>query len=123
MQERLRLGAAVVDALAAAGLSAHLVGPGDSLVEWVAGAVVEIDQFDDEAGGVFVDWNASHELVERFEAPLLAHEFDHPDIRLNAKISEVMRAAMGAILSASGFEVAEEDDEYRPFSLRVVRTI
>lgn len=80
---------------------------------------VEVDPFADDAGGVFVSWHPSAELVDRFAAPLLAHEFDHPAILLNASIANAMVEALRAILSACGFTVEVSDDEYRSSSLRV----
>lgn len=114
---RRQLAADVVERLAEAGVPAHIA---TSEGVRLAGAKVEVDQFDDDAGGVFVDWNASQHLDDRCATALLANDLDHPAIHLNGAIAQAMRGAMESILLAGGFQVETSDDEYRPYSLRVI---
>ena len=117
MAARRHIAAAVVEALTIAGLPAYVA---TRSAPRLPGAEVEVDQFADEAGGVFVHLKASNTLMERFAAPVLAREVDHPAILLNGSIAGAMLEALQVILTASGFRVEVSDDEYRTYSLRVM---
>lgn len=117
LEARRQLAASVVEALATTGLPVHIAG---TTTRQAPGAEVEIDRFADQAGGVFVGWNTSNELVALFEEPLLAEDFEHPAIRLHGAIADAMARALQAILAASGYRVEAAADEYRPFTLRVL---
>lgn len=68
-----------------------------------------------------MNWVASQELSDRFAAPLLTHDFDHPAISLNGSIGQAMADTMRAIPGASDFQVETCDAVFRPLSLRVQR--
>lgn len=117
MAARRLVAADVVEALTIAGLPAYVATRSDPLLP---GAAVEVDRFADEAGGVFVHWKAGDKLMERFAAPLLAGEFDHPAILLNGSIAGAMVQALQVILTVSGIRVEVSEDEYEPYTLRVI---
>ena len=118
LQERHRLAGAVVECLTVAGLPAALMtrdGP------QVPGAEVEVDPFDHgEGGGVFVHWRGSPELAERSMAALTAGDLESPAIQLSGAIAGVMTGALLSILDVSGLRAEISEDEYRPYSLRMI---
>ncbi|KAA6220660.1 hypothetical protein CP973_00400 [Streptomyces albofaciens JCM 4342] len=111
------LASKVRDELAAAGLP--VLAPGLNHV-LAGGAEVEVDEGDDAAGGVYVDWQAGPRLRECASRALRLGLMDEPVLRRPGQISAAMMHAMAAILSAAGFTVEDPDDEYRPHHLRVV---
>ena len=117
MAARRRVAAAVVEALTIAVLPAYVATRSDPRRP---GAEVEVDQYAEEAGGVFGHWTASDKLLERFAAPLLAGEFDHPAILLNGSIAGAMVEALQVILTAIGFRVGISEDEYETDTLRIL---
>ncbi|WP_056917550.1 hypothetical protein [Phycicoccus sp. Root563] len=119
LHARHRLADAVVECLTAAGLPAALETPNGPRI---TGAGVEVDQFDDEeGGGVFVHWSGSPELAEDSNTAVMAHDYESPAIQLNGAIAGVMADALLSILNASGLRAEISEDEYRPYSLKVLR--
>jgi hypothetical protein len=74
-----------------------------------------------EGNAIFVTWQADHALVERMSAALLGGRDDHPTVMHHATVVEAMSDAMAKVLSSAGFGVrpAHDEDEYRPFELRI----
>ena len=118
LQDRHQLADAVVECLTVAGLPAALAtrnGPR------ITGAGVEVDQFDDaQGGGVFVDWCGSPELAEDSNTAVMAGDFESPAIQLSGAIAGAMADALLSILDASGLRAEVSEDEYRPYSLKVL---
>lgn len=108
--------------LAAAGLP---VTPGDGPTG-TAGAVVTVDMPD--LRGVVVDWREHTVLVDAaqeawFEDPHREGEECAAFNRLPSSIGEAMSAAMRAILTAAGMEVAGTGNDYAPHELLVTRRV
>lgn len=102
--------------LAAAGLP--VVSDVDPVL--AGGAMVEVDDGADMAGGVFAGWSASPRLRECTSRAFGLRMLDDPLLRHSSQIAAAMMQAMGAILTSAGFTVEEANDEYRPHQLRVV---
>jgi hypothetical protein len=102
--------------LAAAGLP---VLPGIDPV-LAGGAVVEVDDGADIAGGVFAGWSASPRLRECTSRAFGVRLLDDPLLRHSSQVGAAMMQAMAAILTSAGFTVKDANDEYRPHQLRVV---
>lgn len=110
-----RLAGRVRDDLVAAGLPV-LTGEDGGL----AGAVVEVDPFAYDNGGVWVCWKA-HPTLSDAAADAVGHgRLDDPAIQRNGAVIQVMQAALLALLGGAGHQVEDPDHEYRPFHLRVV---
>ncbi|WP_067812523.1 hypothetical protein [Actinomadura kijaniata] len=115
---RDRLAAHARNALAAAGLP---LMPSDLEVTLGSGAEIEVDYGADAAGGVYATWRL-HPQLARAAAYAIGEETgeDDPALLFSGAVAVAMERALGAILTAAGFTVEEADDEYRPFTLRIV---
>ncbi|WP_127507082.1 hypothetical protein [Actinoplanes solisilvae] len=94
---------------AALGYAGVRVLAGDRLpVE--GGALVEVDAANDEAGGVYVNWEPSPELSKTVRDSLMAGHRHGPVFDLYGSISLSMRNALTEVLRHSGFRVDPVDD-------------
>lgn len=85
-----------------------------------AGAVIEVDQGADDAGGVYVTWNPSADLATAAAAAVGRGDVDDPRIEHAGHVSLVMRRAVVELLAAAGFDaVMTEPDDTRPLAVRV----
>jgi hypothetical protein len=75
-----------------------------------AGAEVEIDAANDEAGGVYVTWAPSPELLKAVRDSTMDGRTHDPVVELFLSISLAMRDALMEILRHSGFDVDAVDD-------------
>jgi hypothetical protein len=118
-----RLAAQVRDALAGAGLP---VAPdrddclAGATVGYFAGATVDVDPGDDDAGGVFVRWHPHRRLTNAALAAVAEQRFDDPALGHFGAVAEAMRQAIWSILDAAGFALADPHTDYRPLEIQVV---
>lgn len=85
-----------------------------------AGAVVDVDPFAYDTGGVWVFWEASPALSDAAADAVGRGRLDDPAIQRAGAVKQVMQAALLALLGAAGYQVEDPNHEYRPFQLRVV---
>jgi hypothetical protein len=74
------------------------------------GALVEVDEASDRAGGVYVRWTPSPEFSKVVRDSLMAGHRDGPVFDLYGSISLSMRNALTEVLRHSGFRVDPVDD-------------
>jgi hypothetical protein len=110
-----RLAERVHDELVAAGLPVRVDGGVKD-----AGAVVEVDPFADDSGGVWVHWQAHPSLSDAAAGAVQRGHLDDPAIQRSGAVKQVMQAALLALLGGAGYQVEDPGHEYRPFQLRVV---
>lgn len=84
-----------------------------------AGAEVEVDAGDDEAGGVFVTWRPDPALSRAVAESVQNRELSAPVIQHSGAIASHMRDAIIGILSSAGFRVDVANDDMRPMVIRV----
>lgn len=102
--------------LTAAGLTVVRDGSHDS-----PGARVTVDE-----GSVCVGWNPGAEVTRAAVAVLrrgaytVDHDDAHPAVRHNGLVVDAMNDAIARILTASGFDVQVDDDEYGTLGLLVM---
>ncbi|MFC5910787.1 hypothetical protein [Streptacidiphilus monticola] len=104
--ELLRLAAQVERDLLAAGIRARPYDvSGDRSDAW-AGVEVEVDEFDDPAGGVWLHWKLPVELDESI---LLG----------TGEVHAPLAAGVVALLNALGYVAAPGQDSLRPYAVKV----
>lgn len=83
------------------------------------GALIEVDEGADEAGGVFITWSLSPEFTAEVSGFLLSGEITHPSIQLSGEIKAAMIDSILKMLNSSGLSAALSDDDMRPLSVVV----
>jgi hypothetical protein len=116
LASRRELAEQVCVALSAAGVPVHLVGRDAES----SGAQVEVDNGDDDAGGVFVTWQPGANLVQAVVESMSQGQTDAPVIALRTSISGYMRDAIVNVLTVFGFRVVSCDDDMRPPAIKVL---
>lgn len=84
------------------------------------GAEVEVDPFDDGAGGVFLAWHAHPRLENAAVQCVQEQRFDAAPLRHSGTVSQAMRDAMSVILTSAGYTVKEPNTDFRPLELQIV---
>jgi hypothetical protein len=107
LAERRQIAADVCEALKYAGIPAYLttepLGP--------AGAQVEVDEANDEAGGVLINWRASPDLLREVAEKTENGQVDAREIKIAVSISRHVRDAMIQVLEEFGFSAIPLDDD------------
>ncbi|MFG3002249.1 hypothetical protein [Streptomyces sp. NPDC048340] len=103
----------VADELELAGLSVLKGGNAD------AGAEIEVDAGEDEAGGVYVTWCPGSQLSLAAAVAVQQGRFDEPMIQHSGTVKRIMLDAISAILQSSRFSVEQSTDDMRPLAIRV----
>ncbi|MFE0628848.1 hypothetical protein ACFW3D_18030 [Streptomyces sp. NPDC058864] len=89
--------------------------------ETAAGGLdIEVDAFDDAAGGIWLHWSV-HPALRR--ASLEAHQSGKPNqsvIRAAGHVHERMASAILSMLQALGYVAENSNDDYRPFAIKVL---
>ncbi|MGP3633644.1 hypothetical protein ACTU45_09800 [Streptomyces sp. 24-1644] len=116
LAERERIAARVRDELVAAGLPVVAPGLNPALSE---GVEVNVDAFDDDAGGVSVGWRSSPRLESCVLRAARRNLPDHPALVHQRVVLEAMLAAITAILGSAGFTVRDSLNDYAPFTVQV----
>ncbi|MFD0340223.1 hypothetical protein ACFVH0_16300 [Streptomyces sp. NPDC127117] len=114
--ERERIAARVRDELMAAGLPVLAPGLDPVLSQ---GVEVNVDPFDDDAGGVSVAWRSSPRLENCVLRAVKLNLLDDPTLAHQRVVLEAMLAAITAILMSAGFTVRDSLNDYAPFTLEV----
>ncbi|WP_326576857.1 hypothetical protein OG539_13670 [Actinacidiphila glaucinigra] len=84
------------------------------------GLEIEVDAFDDAAGGIWLHWTV-HPALRR--ASLEAHQSGRPNdsvIRAAGHVHERMASAILSMLKALGYVAENSNDDYRPFAIKVL---
>ncbi|MFJ4844908.1 MULTISPECIES: hypothetical protein [unclassified Streptomyces] len=84
------------------------------------GLEIEVDAFDDAAGGIWLSW-AVHPALRR--ASREAYQTGSPNIsviRAAGNVHERMAPAILSMLQALGYVAENSDDDYRPFAVKVL---
>ncbi|MEU5820941.1 hypothetical protein [Streptomyces sp. NPDC047803] len=117
---RLRgLAAAVAADLARSGLV--ISGQQNQYRENSAGGLrVEVDEFDDAAGGIWLHWEVHPSLRKATSEALRGQRFDDPVIASAGRINERMASTILCMLRALGYVAEPSDDDYRPFAIKVL---
>ena len=118
LAERRQIAADACEVLKYAGIPADLMtdplGP--------AGAGVEVDEANDEAGGVIVNWRASPDLLREVAERTKNGQVDAWEIKIAVSISRHIRDAMVQILEEFGFSaVPLDDDSYHMPAIQILR--
>lgn len=116
LAERERIAARVRDELAAAGLPVMAPGLNRALSQ---GVEVNVDPFDDDAGGVSVSWSSSPRLENCVLHAARYTLLDDPVLAHQQVVLEAMLAAITAILTSAGFTVRDSRNDYAPFTVDV----
>ena len=85
-----------------------------------AGAEVEVDEANDEAGGVFVNWRASPDLQQEVAEKAKSGQADAREVKLAESISRHVRDVMIQIIKEFGFSVIPFDDGIRLPAVQVL---
>ena len=116
LTKRREIAGDVYVALKYAGIPAYLMteplGP--------AGAEVEVDEANDEAGGVFINWRASPDLLQEVAEKTQSGQANAREVKLAESISRHRRDVMVQILKEFGFSVVPFDDGIRLPAVQVL---
>ena len=85
-----------------------------------AGAVVDVDPFADDSGGVWVYWQAHPTLSDAAADAVQRGRLDDPAVQRLGAVAKIMQTALLALLGGAGYQVEDPGHEYRPYHLRVV---
>ena len=118
LAERRQIAADACEVLKYAGIPAYLrtepLGP--------AGAEVEVDEANDEAGGVFINWRPSPDLLREVAERTENGQVDAKEIKIAVSISRHIRDAMVGILEEFGFSaIPLDDDSLRLPAIQILR--
>ncbi|MCX4870085.1 hypothetical protein OHU11_01910 [Streptomyces sp. NBC_00257] len=116
LAERERIAARVRDELVAAGLPVTAPGLSPVLSQ---GVEVNVDPFDDDAGGVSVSWRSSPRLENCVLRAARHSLLDDPALAHQQVVLEAMLAAITAILTSAGCTVRDSRNDYAPFTVDV----
>lgn len=86
----------------------------------IAGARIEVDLGDDDAGGVYILWRPDPKLSQAAADSVRSGHLNHHSVQQSGMVSKVMHDAILSILNFSGFVAENPADDLRPFSIRVV---
>jgi hypothetical protein len=106
-----RLAERVRDELVAAGLPVRVDGDVKD-----AGAVVEVDPFADDSGGVWVYWQAHPSLSDAAAGAVQRGRLDDPAIQRSGAVKQVMQAALLALLGGPATRSRTPATNTAPFS-------
>jgi hypothetical protein len=84
------------------------------------GAEIEVDPGADDAGGVFVSWVRSGELIRAAVEAVKEGRQESPVVVFSESIARHMRDVMVEVLRLSGFQAVPYDDGLRLPSAKVV---
>lgn len=84
------------------------------------GLEIEVDAFDDAAGGIWLHW-AVHPALRRASIEALdSGRPNDPVIRAAGHVHERMASTILSMLKALGYVAEDSDDCYRPFAIKVL---
>ncbi|MET8936400.1 hypothetical protein ABZX28_05185 [Streptomyces rubiginosohelvolus] len=86
----------------------------------IGGLRVEVDEFDDVAGGIWLHWEVHPSLRKATSEALRGQRFDDPVIASAGRIHERMASTILSMLGALGYVAEPSDDDYRPFAIKVL---
>ncbi|GAA2434281.1 hypothetical protein GCM10010433_38700 [Streptomyces pulveraceus] len=85
-----------------------------------SGLRVEVDEFDDAAGGIWLHWEVHPSLQKATIEALRGQRLDDPVIAAAGRIHEQMASTILCMLGALGYVAEPSDDDYRPFAIKVL---
>ncbi|MGW1432912.1 hypothetical protein ACWD6K_30350 [Streptomyces sp. NPDC002431] len=86
----------------------------------VGGLRVEVDEFDDAAGGIWLHWEGHPSLRKATIEALRGQRLDDPVIAAAGRIQERMASTILCMLGALGYVAEASDDDYRPLAVKVL---
>ncbi|MEU5040901.1 hypothetical protein [Streptomyces griseorubiginosus] len=84
------------------------------------GLEVDLDQFDDEAGGLWLTWELPPAVRQSVREAIQQGRTRDPVIQASADVHERTAEAIICMLNALGYEAEQSDDSHRPFAVRVL---
>ncbi|MGW3634749.1 hypothetical protein ACWD7F_32135 [Streptomyces sp. NPDC005122] len=120
--DRLRqLATAVKADLSRSGLVVRDAGEEPDRLTAPGGLEIDLDQVDDELGGLWLTWEL-HPAVRQSvrEAALRQGRTGVPVIQASIDVHERAAEAIVCMLNALGYEAEQSDASHRPFAIRVL---
>ncbi|MFF4542550.1 hypothetical protein [Streptomyces aureus] len=84
------------------------------------GLEIEVDAFDDAAGGIWLHWTVHPALRLASRGAHQSGRSNDPVIRAAGHVHEQMASAILSMLKALGYVAEDSDDDYRPFAIKVL---
>ncbi|WP_046733053.1 hypothetical protein [Streptomyces humi] len=116
-----RLATAVKADLSRSGLVVRDVGEEPDRQTAPGGLEIDLDQVDDELGGLWLTWEL-HPAVRQSvrEAALRQGRTRDPVIQASVDVHERTAEAIVCMLKVLGYEAEQNDSSHRPFAIRVL---
>lgn len=106
--------------LSASGLTVHPTDQHGVALGEGGGLEIELDEFDDAAGGVWLHWRLHVRTQERVRAAIQRGQTDDPLLKAASQIYEHMVTSIIAMLTSLGYEAERSADDYRLYAVRVI---
>ncbi|MEU4494846.1 hypothetical protein AB0F96_15695 [Streptomyces sp. NPDC023998] len=84
------------------------------------GLEIDLDQFDDEAGGLWLTWQLHPAVRRAVREAVREGRTSDPVVRASVAVHERTAEAIVCMLRALGYEAEQSDDSHRPFAVRVL---
>ncbi|MGI5133594.1 hypothetical protein [Streptomyces sp. CA-106110] len=105
--------------LSASGLTVHATAEHDPVPD-EGGGWIELDDFDDAGGGVWLHWELHPRVREAIRTAIQRAEIDDPFLKVASETYKHTVTAVLATLTALGYEAERSRDDYRPYAVRVL---
>ncbi|MER5402128.1 hypothetical protein [Streptomyces sp. NPDC002599] len=84
------------------------------------GLEIEVDTFDDAAGGIWLHWQVHPALRRASSEALGSGRLNDSVIEAVGHVRERMASAILSMLKALGYVAEDSNDDYRPFAIKVL---
>ncbi|MFC9617851.1 hypothetical protein [Streptomyces sp. NPDC056938] len=105
--------------LSASGLTVHVTAEHDPMPD-KGGGWIELDDFDDAGGGVWLHWQLHPRVREAIGTAIQRAEIDDPFLKVASQTYKHTVTAVLTTLTALGYEAERSRDDYRPYAVRVI---
>ncbi|MEU2583029.1 hypothetical protein ABZ612_08715 [Streptomyces avermitilis] len=84
------------------------------------GLEIDLDQVDDEAGGLWLTWELHPAVRQSVREAVQQGRTGDPVIQASVAVHERTAEAIVCMLTAAGYEAEQSDASHRPFAVRVL---
>ncbi|MDQ0595835.1 hypothetical protein QF037_000180 [Streptomyces canus] len=120
VSRRCQLAEQVRQDLSASGLTVHRTDERGVTLGEGGGLKIELDDFDDAGGGVWLHWQLHTRTQEGVRAALQRGQADDPLLKAASQTYRHMATAIIAMLTTLGYKAEHSRDDYRPHAVRVI---
>ncbi|MFD4228785.1 hypothetical protein [Streptomyces sp. NPDC058545] len=115
-----KLATAVKVDLSRSGLAVREAGEEPDRHTAPGGLVIDLDQVDDEVGGLWLIWELHPVVRQSVREAVQQGRTSDPVIQASVDVHERTAEAIVCMLNALGYGAERSDDSHRPFAVRVL---